>query len=206
LLLQPQLNNDGICFKGISDSEYAGDPDRRIRVYGYVLYFCGAPIAWKSNSGKSVTLSSTEAEYYATSEIAKEVLFAKNLLEEIGVQIQYPLIIKCDYVGTIYLANNHFNSQRTKRIDTCWHFVREWVEDEILNIIFTPNLNENSDIFTKHTNEYIFQTHAVKLIKPIPNTAEMCHFTSANYDDLVLENEKNDWIVNANNQVNRQKR
>jgi hypothetical protein len=80
LLLQPKLNQDGFYLEGISDSEYAGDTDTRISVYGDVLYFCGAPIAWKSKAGKSVTLSSTEAEYYAISEIAKEVFFAKNLL------------------------------------------------------------------------------------------------------------------------------
>jgi hypothetical protein len=45
LLLQPQLNNDVFYLEGISDSEYSGDPDTRISVYGYVLYFCGAPIA-----------------------------------------------------------------------------------------------------------------------------------------------------------------
>jgi hypothetical protein len=82
LLLQPNFNEDGLYLEGISDSEYAGDPDTRVSVYGYVLYFCGAPIAWKSIAWKSVTLSSTEAEYYATSEIVKEVIFAKNLLEE----------------------------------------------------------------------------------------------------------------------------
>jgi hypothetical protein len=36
------------------------------------------------------------------------------------------------------------------------------------------------------------------LFKPIPNQAEMCHFTSANYEDLVLEIEQNDCIVVAN--------
>jgi hypothetical protein len=97
--------------EGISDSEYAGDPDTRIRVYGYVLYFCGAPIAWKSKEGKSGTLSSTEAEYYATSEIAKEVIFAKNILDEMGIQLQFPIKIKCDNVRAIYLANNHCKSQ-----------------------------------------------------------------------------------------------
>jgi hypothetical protein len=60
LLLQPKLNEDAFYLEGISDSEYAGDPDTRISVYGYVLYFCGAPIAWKSKNGKSVTLSFTE--------------------------------------------------------------------------------------------------------------------------------------------------
>jgi hypothetical protein len=67
--------------EGISAIKYADDPDILISVYGYVLYFCGAPIPWKSKAGMSVTLSSTEAEYYATSEITKEVFFAKNLLE-----------------------------------------------------------------------------------------------------------------------------
>jgi hypothetical protein len=107
LLLQPKFNNDGFYLEGVSDSEYAGDPDSRISVYVYILYFCGAPIAWKSKAGKSVTLSSTKAEYYTTSEIAKEVIFAKNILEEMGIQIQIPLNIKCDNVGAIYLANHH---------------------------------------------------------------------------------------------------
>jgi hypothetical protein len=62
LLLQPKMKNEGINFDGISDSEYAGDPDSRISVHGYVLNFCGAPIAWMSKAGKCVTLSFTEAE------------------------------------------------------------------------------------------------------------------------------------------------
>jgi hypothetical protein len=59
------LNVDGVYLEGMSDIEYAGYPDTCISVYGYVLYFCGAPIALKSKARKSVTLSSTEAEYYA---------------------------------------------------------------------------------------------------------------------------------------------
>jgi hypothetical protein len=43
----------------ISNSEYTGDLHTCISVYGYVLYFCGAHIAWKSKAGKSVNFSST---------------------------------------------------------------------------------------------------------------------------------------------------
>jgi hypothetical protein len=142
-------------------------------------------------------LSSTEAEYYDTSEIAKEDIFAKNLLEEVRIQLQFPITIKCDNVGAIYLANNHCNSQRTKHIDPRLHFVQAWVEDDILKNIFTPTLNNIADTFTKNTTEEIFQTHAVNLVKSIPNKDEMCHCTSANYEDLVLENEQNDGIVDA---------
>jgi hypothetical protein len=81
LLLQPKFYNDGFYLERISDSEYTRDPDTQISVYGNVLYFCGAPIAWSSKAGKSVTLSSTEAEYYSNSEISKGVIFSRNLLE-----------------------------------------------------------------------------------------------------------------------------
>ncbi len=74
LRLQPKILNEDKSYEleGISDSEFAGDRDKRISVFGYITYFCGAPISWKSKSSKSVTLSSTEAEYFASSETAKE--------------------------------------------------------------------------------------------------------------------------------------
>jgi hypothetical protein len=52
LLLLPQLNNEGIYLEGTSDSEYTGDPDTRISVYGYVLYFCGAPLVGNLRLGR----------------------------------------------------------------------------------------------------------------------------------------------------------
>jgi hypothetical protein len=73
LLIQPKFNNDGLYLEGICDSVYADDPDTRISVYGYVLYFCGSPIAWKCKAGKSVTQYGTNADYYATSKIKKNL-------------------------------------------------------------------------------------------------------------------------------------
>jgi hypothetical protein len=55
----------------------------------------------KYKAGKMDTLSSNEAEYYATSEIANEVIFTKHLLEEIGIQLHFPINITCDNVGAI---------------------------------------------------------------------------------------------------------
>jgi hypothetical protein len=130
-----------------------------------VLYFCGAP---KYKARKSFTLSSTEAEYYATSEIAKEVIFAKNLLEEIGIELQFPINILCENVGAVNLAKNYCNSQRTNHIDTHQHFVGEWVEDDILKNTFTQTLKNTADIFAKNTTEAILKNHSVKLVKTIP--------------------------------------
>jgi hypothetical protein len=54
-----------------SDSKYSGDKEIQNSVFRWELYFMGALIAHKSKSCQSVTKSSTEAEYYAVSEVNK---------------------------------------------------------------------------------------------------------------------------------------
>ena len=109
--------------KGLCNSEFCVDKETRISVYGFILYLCGAPISWRSKAGKSVTLSSTEAEYVAISELAKEVIFVKQVLESIGLKVEFPITLEVDNVGEIYLSYNCTTSQRTKHIDSRMHFV-----------------------------------------------------------------------------------
>ena len=166
LKIKPSLK-ETFYMDRISDSEYAGDKDTRVSVYGYILYFCGAPIAWKSKAGKSVTLSSTEAEYVASSEIAKEAIFVKNILESVGIEIELPIKIRVDNVGAIYLANNYATSQRTKHIDVRAHFLREYIENGVLKVIFIRSEDNDADILTKNTAEELFHTHARKNVEEI---------------------------------------
>jgi hypothetical protein len=112
-------------------------------------------------------LSSTEAEYFGTSEIAKEVIFAKQVIESIGIQLIFPIKVKVDNVGAIYLANNYSTSQRTKHIDIWTHFVREFIEDGIIKVIFVKSEDNDADIFTKNTSEEIFKRHADKIIEKV---------------------------------------
>jgi hypothetical protein len=167
LKLKPNKRSGLFYLEGISDSEYAGDKDTRISVYGYQLYFCGAPISWKSKSGKSVTLSSTEAEYFATSEVAKEAIFAKQVVESMGIELEFPITIKVDNTGAIYIANNYTTGQRTKHIDVRAHFVREFIEDGILKVVFVRTDDNDSDIYTKNTSEELFARHSTKNVEGI---------------------------------------
>jgi Reverse transcriptase (RNA-dependent DNA polymerase) len=164
LRLKPNTLTQGAQFhlSGISDSDYAGDKQTRTSVFGYVIYFCGAPIAWKSKAGKSVTLSSTEAEYFALSEVTKEIMFVKQVLETMGINLVLPILVKVDNVGAIYLSNNYSLSQRTKHIDIRRHFVREFVQDGILKTIFVPTDENESDISTKNTQDDTFLRHRDK--------------------------------------------
>jgi hypothetical protein len=106
-----------------SDSECGADQETGISVFGWNLYFCGALISWKSKASNSVTLSSTEAEYIALSEVTKEIMFVKQVLETIGIGLKLPITVKIDNVGAIYLSNNHSLRQRTKHIEIRKHLL-----------------------------------------------------------------------------------
>ncbi|KAK3012368.1 hypothetical protein RJ639_012260 [Escallonia herrerae] len=69
---------------GFVDFDYAGDLDSRRSTTGYVFTFYGGPICWKSVLQSTTALSTTEAEYMALTEAAKEALWLKGLVEELG--------------------------------------------------------------------------------------------------------------------------
>ena len=78
--------NDGIWkLEALSDSDFADDKDARYSVYGYIIYFCGVSVAWKSKSMKSVVLSTSEAEYVAASEVVKEIKFLYQMLRSMEI-------------------------------------------------------------------------------------------------------------------------
>ena len=95
--------------KGLSDSDFASDKETRISVFGYIIYFCGIPIAWRSKGMKSVVLSTTEAEYMALSEVVKEPKFIVQLLQTMNIEVELPITVHVDNVGAIWLSNNSNN-------------------------------------------------------------------------------------------------
>jgi hypothetical protein len=49
------------------------------------------------------TLSSSKAEYIATSEVVKEIKFIYYLLREIGIEVNLPITVKMDNVGAMFV-------------------------------------------------------------------------------------------------------
>ena len=94
LHIVPAMNDEIWQLEALSNSDFANDKETRISVYGYIVFFCGVPIAWKSNSMKSVVLSSTEVEYDTVSEVVKEIKFLYQLLLSMGVKVPLPIKMK----------------------------------------------------------------------------------------------------------------
>ena len=80
--------SDGIWqLEALSDSDFANDNKTKIIVYGYIVFLCGVPIAWKSKTMKSVDLSTTAAEYVAVSEVVKEIKFLYQLPRSMEMKV-----------------------------------------------------------------------------------------------------------------------
>ena len=156
---------DGLLeIMGYSDADYASDKNTRRSITGLIIYLCGIPIAWRSKSQKCVTLSSTESEYYALSELCSEILYIRNTLEFMEFKIRYPIVVRVDNVGAMFLGNNPALSQRTKHISIRQHFTRQYVEDGIIKIVFVKSKNNDADIFTKNLSSELFEKHKNKIM------------------------------------------
>jgi uncharacterized protein (UPF0216 family) len=118
----------------------------------------------KSKSGNSVTLSSTEAEYYADSETAKELQFIHHLVSSMEKTLKLPIILNMDNTGAIYLANNYSTGPRTKHVDIHTHYVIELIINGILKIEFVKSEDNDAGIFPKNVSEELFEKHTSKFI------------------------------------------
>ena len=150
--------------RAVSDSEFGGDPETRISVGGWLIYFQNVPVLWCSRAMRCVTLSSTKAEYVAMSEVVKDVIFLRNILESIGEEVEFPIIVEVDNTGAIFLGLNRTTGQRTKHIDIRYHYVREYIDDGIVKVVFVSTKENDADIFTKNVTSEIYERTTNKLI------------------------------------------
>uniref|UniRef100_A0A2N9J0X3 CCHC-type domain-containing protein n=1 Tax=Fagus sylvatica TaxID=28930 RepID=A0A2N9J0X3_FAGSY len=106
--------------------------------------------------------STTEAEYMAVAEAAKEALWLKGLVKELGLN-QGGVQMHCDSQSAIYLAKNQVYHARTKHIDVRFHKIRELIVtgDIVLEKVHT---SENAaDMLTKPVTTTKFK-HCLDLV------------------------------------------
>ena len=114
---------------------------------GYVLYVKGVSVCWKSKTQRSVTLSSTEAEWIALLEATKEIVFVLQLLESLEIKVNLPITVRVDNTGAIFMSKNINTTSGTKHIDVRIKYANEYCKEGVVKIIFVESANNNADIF-----------------------------------------------------------
>jgi hypothetical protein len=133
---------------GYSDADYAGSIDDRKSTSGYVFKLNNCIITWNSAKQKTVSLSSTEAEYIALTTAIKEALWLNQLLKELNRGLT-EIKMMCDNKSTICLSKNPEFHSRSKHIDIKYHFIKEKISDKTINIEYISTDDMIADIFTK---------------------------------------------------------
>jgi hypothetical protein len=150
------------------DSDYASDansvPPRR-STSGSVVFMAGGPIMWTSKAQQSVAGSTMEAEYMASNVTAKDALWLRHLLPELGFPITGPLDIQCDSQACIALIRNPMCTSKSKHIDIIHHFVRERVASGELSFSFVAGDRNVADVFTKPLAWPQFSAHRKRLLQ-----------------------------------------
>ncbi|KAH9670648.1 hypothetical protein KPL70_017055 [Citrus sinensis] len=137
--------------RGYVDSDFAGDLDKRKSTTGYVFILAGIAVSWISKLQTVVVLSTTEAEYMAATQACKEAIWIQRLLEEHGHK-QEKISMFCDSQSVLPIARNLAFYSRTKHIGVQYHFVREVVEDENMDLQKIHTKENLANVLTKPIN------------------------------------------------------
>jgi hypothetical protein len=173
---QPEPAN--IRLEGFSDSDFAADIDNRRSTSGYVYTLNGSAISWRSKQQDLVTLSTMEAEYVGMTEACKESIWLQRLLNELplnGAVVKQLLVkdvkheldnIKVlyeDNQGAIQLADNPRHHNRSKHIDVKYHYIRELVANQSVQLRYRNTGDITADVLTKALPLVTHQKHVTAM-------------------------------------------
>ncbi|KAL0420205.1 UNVERIFIED_CONTAM: Retrovirus-related Pol polyprotein from transposon TNT 1-94 [Sesamum latifolium] len=115
--------------EGYSDANFQSDDDDAKSQSSFVFKLNGGVLAWKSSNQDTTTDSTTKAEYIVASEAAKEAVWMKNYIQELGVvlSIAEHVVIFYDNNGAIAQAKEPRSHHRSKHILRRYHLLREMV-------------------------------------------------------------------------------
>jgi histone deacetylase 1/2 len=138
-----------MLISGFSDADWAGSIDDRRFTGGFAIFLGSNLVSWSARKQPTVSRSSTEAEYKAVANATAEIMWIQTLLKEIGIHAPKAGRLWCDNLGAKYLSSNPVFHARTKHIEVDYHFVRERVMKNLLQIDFISTGDQIADGFTK---------------------------------------------------------
>ncbi|KAL0427635.1 UNVERIFIED_CONTAM: Retrovirus-related Pol polyprotein from transposon TNT 1-94 [Sesamum latifolium] len=154
-----------LILEGYSDASFQSDDDDAKSQSGFVFKLNGGVIAWKSSKQDTTADSTTEAEYIAASEAAKEAVWMKNYIQELGVvpSIAEPLVIFCDNNGAIAQAKKLRSHHVPKHILRRYHLLREMVSRGDCRMDRVSSVENTTDPLTKPMSQIAHTQHQDKM-------------------------------------------
>lgn len=150
--------------EGYSDASFQTYRDNFRSQSGWVFILNGGAITWKSSKKEAVADSTCESEYIAASEAAKEEIWQKNFIGDLGVvpAIKEPMEIFCDSESAVALAKEPRDHGRSRHIERKYHFVIHRKEGILVEKRVSSDEN-SKDPFTKGLSRVKHLQHARRI-------------------------------------------
>ncbi|GKC00894.1 retrovirus-related pol polyprotein from transposon TNT 1-94 [Tanacetum coccineum] len=137
-----------IALTAYADADHTGFQDTRRSTSGSMQLLGDRLVSWSSKRQKSTAISSTEVEYIALSGCCAQVLWMRSQLTDYGLGFN-KIPMYCDNKSVIALCCNNVQHSRSKHIDIRFHFIKEQVENGVVELYFVNTEYQLADIFTK---------------------------------------------------------
>ncbi|GKB55024.1 retrovirus-related pol polyprotein from transposon TNT 1-94 [Tanacetum coccineum] len=140
--------DSSFALTAFADADHAGCQDTRRSTSGSIQLLGDRLVSWSSKRQKSAAISSTEAEYIALSGCCAQVLWMRSQLTDYGFGFN-KIPMYYDNKSAIALCCNNVQHSRSKHIDIRFHFIKEHVENGVIELYFVNTEYQLADIFTK---------------------------------------------------------
>jgi len=126
-----------------------GNEENGVSTLGYLVSLGSIAISWRQRKKHVPENPTTKAEYVATKEVIKEIVWHKKILEDLQEKQVDATPLLIDNTFAIKLARNPRFHDRTKHINIKYHPIRHHIEAKTIHLIHCSTSEQIADIFTK---------------------------------------------------------
>jgi hypothetical protein len=155
-------NLEPVCYY---DSGFYQDAIGHKPQYGYVIYWAGGPLVWRSKKHVHIALSSSEAEYMTLTHAYKHVKWLRSLLTEMGFgyMVDKPTKMIGDNKNATDWAVERMITDGNRHIDIQYMKIREVVRKGEVEPVWIKGKMNPSDILTKAVDRTVIEELMKKL-------------------------------------------
>ncbi|KAI9921725.1 hypothetical protein PsorP6_000281 [Peronosclerospora sorghi] len=145
LVIRDGTEHDGLVV--YCDAAFAVERERKSST-GLAIFYDGNLVELGSKKQGTVNLSSTEAEYIAMATGLQGCIGIMLVLKDLDI-VTKNIVVMEDNQGAQHLAESKGVTQRSRHIDTKYHWLREKVSDGLVRIQYCPTSEMIAEHFTK---------------------------------------------------------
>ncbi|RVW90875.1 Retrovirus-related Pol polyprotein from transposon RE1 [Vitis vinifera] len=161
ILFAKNVNHQSI--EVYTDVDWAGAVDDRRSTSGYFTFVGGNLMTWKSKKQNVVARSSVEAEFRGMTLGFCEALWLRLLLQDLGYLSRQPIRLFCDNKAACDIAHNPVQHDRTKHVEVDRFFIKEKLDDKIVELPKIRSEDQLADILTNAVSSQVFSKFLDKL-------------------------------------------